>query len=75
MTDYDVVKAFYETLKVGTLYGPIRPPSAKPHHKTCWEVRISNKQDIFKVICDFYPYMGKRRRAKFDEFLTHHYGN
>jgi len=75
MTDYDVVKTFHDTLQVGKLYGPLRPPSLKPHHKTCWEVRVTNIKDILKVIYDFYPYMGERRRAKFDEFLTHHYGN
>jgi hypothetical protein len=75
MTDYDVVKTFHDTLQVGKLYGPLRPPSLASHHKTCWEVRVTNTKDILKVIYDFYPYMGERRRAKFDEFLTHHYGN
>ena len=74
MTDYDVVKAFHDTIQVGKMYGPCRPPSKPAHHKAHWEVYVHNKHDIFKVICDFYPYMGERRRAKFDEFLTT-YGN
>ena len=74
MTDYDVVKAFHDTIQVGKMYGPCRPPSKPDHHKSHWEVYVHNKHDIFKVICDFYPYVGERRRAKFDEFLTT-YGN
>ena len=75
MTDYDVVKSFHETLQVGKMNGPHHPPYMKPHHKPFWQVDVTNSEDIFKVICDFYPYVGERRRAKFDEFLTHHYGN
>jgi hypothetical protein len=74
MTDYDVVKNFHETIGVGKMYGPWKPPSKLEHYKPHWVVRVNNKDDIFKVICDFYPYMGERRRAKFDEFLTT-YGN
>ena len=75
MTDYDVVKSFHETLQVGKFYGPKRKPSMKSHWKSYWQLDVTDSDDIFKVICDFYPYMGERRRAKFDEFLTHHYGN
>ena len=74
MTDADVVKAFHKTIGVGKFYGPWHPPSAPKHHLPHYAVRVNNKHDIFKVICDFYPYMGERRRAKFDEFLTT-YGN
>ena len=75
MTDYDVIKSFHETLQVGRCYGPRRKPSFKEHWKSYWQVDVTNTKDILKVIYDFYPYMGERRRAKFDEFLTHHYGN
>ena len=74
MTDYDVLKMFLETIQVGRIYGPHHPPSKKPHHKKTWYIEVTNRDEIFKVICDFYPYMGERRRAKFDEFLTT-YGN
>jgi len=74
MTDKDVVKAFYESVEVGNFTGPYRPASMPAHNKSCWIWKAYAKKDIFKVICDFYPYMGERRRAKFDEFLTT-YGN
>ena len=74
MTDYDILKYFHEIIGVGKLHGPWKPPSVPAHHKPHWSVRVNNKHDIFKVICEFYPYMGERRRAKFDEFLTT-YGN
>jgi len=74
MTDYDILKYFHEIIGVGKLHGPWKPPSVPAHYKPHWSIRVNNKHDIFKVICDFYPYMGERRRAKFDEFLTT-YGN
>ena len=74
MTDEDVIKEFYRVINVGKMYGPCRPPSKPDHHKSHWEVYVHNNDDIFKVICDFYPYVCERRRAKFDEFLTT-YGN
>ena len=74
MTDSDVVKEFHKTIGVGKFYGPWKHPSAAAHYKPIYVVRVNNKHDIFKVICDFYPYVGERRRAKFDEFLTT-YGN
>lgn len=74
-TDYDVIKVFHSVVQVGNLCGPYHTPTMKPHHKPYWQLNVYKKEAIFKVICDFYPYVGERRRAKFDEFLTHHYGN
>ena len=74
MTDYDVIKAVHETMGVGNVSGPQHSPSAAPHHKPWYNWSVYKKDAIFKVICDFYPYMCERRRAKFDEFLTT-YGN
>ena len=72
MTDRDVMEAVYEVMGVGTLRGPYK--KAAHNHKDYYQWRVYNKEDIFKVICDFYPYMGERRREKFDEFLSTYNG-
>ena len=72
MTDQDVMEAVFEVMGVGSLRGPYK--KAAHHHKPYYQWRVYSKEDIFKVICDFYPYMGERRREKFDEFLSTYNG-
>ena len=72
MTDKDVLESIHAIMGVGYLRGPFK--GAKDHYKNNYTWRVYTTADIFKVICEFYPYMGERRRAKFDEFLTT-YGN
>jgi hypothetical protein len=74
MTDYDVMREFHATVEVGTLNGPYRRPNQKKEHKSTYMWRTYKQKDVFHLVCEFYPYMGERRRAKFDEFLTT-YGN
>ena len=74
MSDYDVIRDFHATVQLGTVGGPYRRAAQKAHHKSTFQWRCSNADDIFHLVCEFYPYMGERRRAKFDEFLTT-YGN
>jgi len=74
MTDRDVIEAFHEVIEVGNFTGPNKRPSSAAHHLPYYSWAVTKKDDIFHVICELYPYMGERRRAKFDEFLTT-YGN
>ena len=74
MADYDVIRDFYATVERGTTGGPYRRSANKAHHKSTYVWRCCTAKDIFHLVCEFYPYMGERRRAKFDEFLTT-YGN
>ena len=74
MTDGDVIKDFADTVEVGHHRGPYRRPNRPYRFKPTYFWETTKPSDIFKVICDFYPYVGERRRAKFDEFLTT-YGN
>jgi hypothetical protein len=74
MTDRDVIEAFHEVIEVGNFTGPNKRPSSAPHHLPYYSWAVTKKDDIFHAICELYPYMGERRRAKFDEFLTT-YGN
>ena len=75
MTDYDVLKKFHAIVDCGKLYGPWKAPSRPAHYKPSWTWQTVDVSEIFNIICEFYPHVGERRRAKFDEFLTHHYGN
>ena len=66
MTDVDVVKHF------GSIYGlkvtgPYTPPE---NRKDIFHVSTSRRDLIFKIVADFYPYLGERRRQKCDEFLN-----
>jgi hypothetical protein len=70
MTDFDIVKDFHRVVDAGSLGGPYHSASMKSHYLPYYTWATYNKDLIFKVICDFYPYMGERRRAKFDEFLS-----
>jgi hypothetical protein len=72
MTDLDVLQDFYDIVRCGVLRGPYHDPSQKKHHKPYYRWRTYNKQEIFDLVAEFYPLMCERRRAKFDEFLTHY---
>ena len=66
MTDVDVVKHF------ASMYGTtVRPQDRrdKPNSKTIYRAATQKRSLIFKIVCDFYPYLGERRRKKCDEFL------
>ena len=66
MTDIDVVKAFADYANSPS----VRPhKKAKDHHKQCYESNVYSRDEIFRIVCDFYPYLCARRRAKCDEFL------
>jgi hypothetical protein len=74
MTDFDVLESFHAAVKCGTLNGPYRYSGDRSHCKPYWLWRTRRPAEIFNLVAEFYPYMGERRRAKFDEFLTT-YGN
>ena len=69
MTDEDVVIDFAEfwDLKVTKLADKSKPGSPR---KQCWRAATGARDKIFEIVCDIYPYMGERRRARMDEFLT-----
>ena len=66
MTDVDVVKQFASMygLKVNAW-----KHSTPEHYKQPFETATGKRDLIFQIVSDFYPYLGKRRRAKCDEFL------
>ena len=67
MTDPDVVMHFASMygLKVHAWQ------NTKPdHYKQCYETSTGKRDLIFKIVSDFYPYLGERRREKCDEFLA-----
>lgn len=70
MTDLDVLQDFFDIVRCGYLSGPYHPPSLPANHKDYYQWGVRQKQDIFNLVAEFYPLMGERRRAKFDEFLS-----
>ena len=75
MTDLDVLQDFYDIVRLGYLNGPYHPPSMKAHHLPYYRWCSQKASDIAMIVQEFYPYMGERRRAKFDEFIQDYYGN
>ena len=74
MIDPDVLQDFYDIVRVGTFRGPYHKPSMKAHHHPYYTWKTYNVQEMFTIVAEFYPYVGERRRANFDQFLTT-YGN
>ena len=75
MTDLDVMQDFYDIVRLGFLNGPYHFPSMKKHHLPQYRWMAQAKDDVAAIIQEFYPYVGERRRAKFDEFIQDYYGN
>ena len=71
MTDPDVMWDLYESLKCrGNLSGLCKAPS-DPDHCKPYVVWYTAKRDLIKEIAlEMYPYLGERRRAKINDFLT-----
>lgn len=80
MTDRDVLEKLGDiwNLKVNGPYDPNKSPSQKKLKKDSgstnirkgyFEVSVSARKKIFKIVCEIYPYLGARRREKCDEFL------
>jgi len=67
MTDPDVVQHFGSIYDLA-LMGPYHEkwPGSKPYYY----VATSRRDLIFKIVADFYPYLGERRKDKCDEFLA-----
>jgi len=64
MTDKDVVDHFASIYQFKT-----HAKKVKEGYKPQWAASCGRRHLLFKVICDFYPYLASRRRAKCDEFL------
>ena len=71
MTDKDVVDRFAAVfdLKVNGPYQRKRPLKDGSLSKPSWEAKATAKDKIFAIVCELYPELGNRRRAKCNEFL------
>ncbi len=67
MTDQDVIQKFRDILGFGNIEGPIRDKHFKEHYKDQYRWRTSNKNSIDIIYQLFLPYLGSRRRGKFEE--------
>lgn len=63
MTDKDVVEKFKKVVVFGNIhYKDV--PSRKDNHKVSWCWQLTEKELCERVLSSFWPYLGKRRRAK-----------
>ena len=71
MTDSDVMWDLYESLGCrGNLSALRKCPSSLDHHKP-YMIWKTGKRDLIKeIVLEMYPYLGERRRAKINDFLT-----
>ena len=71
MTDSDVMVEYYLAIHcMGNLNQMLKNPSDPKHCKPHREWNTGKRDTIFQLVCLFYPYMGERRRAKFDEYIN-----
>ena len=71
MTDSDVMWDLYESLGCrGNLSGLTKHPSAPDHWKPHMTWRTDKRDLIKEIVLEMYPYLGERRRAKINDFLT-----
>ena len=68
MTDLDVLEHYASVLGIKVI-GPYSHPSRKKEWKDTYYAQTHVRDKIFEIVCDIYPYLGARRRAKCDEFL------
>ena len=80
MSDLDVVKHFASVwnLKIGkpedfNNYASVikskEITGSTNDRKICYSTETAARGKVFEIVCDIYPYLGARRRAKCDEFL------
>ena len=67
MTDVDVVMHFASMYGLKVNSWQCNQPDK---YKQPFETQTGKRDLIFKIVSDFYPYLGERRRAKCDEFLA-----
>lgn len=67
-TDDDVLERFVETVGAGRIYGPyrLREPNVKPQRQ--W--RAHGWETLQRLRDEWWPWLGERRRARFDEVLA-----
>lgn len=65
MSDEDVVKRFADYID-----NSIRICKKLDNRKQIWRTQTGKRDSIFRIVCDFYPYLSARRREKCDEFIA-----
>ena len=69
MCDEDVVRRFHSIVGVGTVR--FRPaPKTKKNWNDQWRWECSRWPHMKRVLTEFLPYLGERRRAKAEEMLA-----
>ena len=67
MTDVDVVMHFASMYGLKVNAWQCTQPD---YYKQSYETQTGKRDLIFKIVSDFYPYLGERRREKCDDFIA-----
>jgi len=60
MTDEDVLRRFHDIIGIGTICGPYRRGSYKPHWIWCG----AGSENVQAILAAFWPFLGERRKAR-----------
>ena len=64
MCDESMIRRFHAIIVVGRVSGPFGPYN--PNHQACWKWQAHGS--VAKLLArQFYPYLSKKRRTRFDE--------
>jgi len=66
MNDKDVIEKLYHALQAGNLHDRVRA-----NGKESLSLVISKREDVYRVLNNIRPYMGKRRGHRIDEMISH----
>ena len=70
MTDVDVVIHFASMYGLSVKSFNTSKLKENSHYKQTYTTRTGKRDLIFKIVSDFYPYLGERRREKCDDFIA-----
>ena len=70
MADRDIISRIKEIFG-GKMYDEPHH-HINPNHKDLFLWQLSTQKEISDIVIAIYPFMGKRRQAKMDEFLEHY---
>lgn len=68
-SDIDVLQKFIEATGYG--YLKISKRNYAPHHKQCWQLMVTNEEEVIALFKMMRPYLSRRRKIQFREALAY----
>lgn len=70
MTDEDVIRRLHQAVGGRGSVCAVSRKDSKPHWKQPWLWTVTNEEDVLAVVTMFLPWLGERRRARWDEIWS-----